>query len=54
MELSGKKGDLTLVPGAGKHSGGGGAVLLPAVMQTLRDRNLAFEEINVGSLVVKL
>ena len=53
-ELSGAKGELELIPGAGKHSGGGGAVLMPAVIATLKDRQLTFEKKNEGSLVVKL
>ena len=53
-ELSGAKGDLELVPGAGKHSGGGGAVLKPAVVSLLKEKGLKFEEKTAGSLLVKL
>jgi rRNA processing protein Krr1/Pno1 len=53
-ELSGSKGALELVPGAGKHSGGGGAVLMPAVISLLKEKNLRFEEKTAGSLIVNL
>ena len=53
-ELSGAKGVLELVPGAGKHSGGGGAVLMPAVVAELKEKGLKFEEKTAGSLIVQL
>ena len=53
-ELSGAKGVLELVPGAGKHSGGGGAVLMPAVVAALKEKGLKFEEKTAGSLIVQL
>jgi rRNA processing protein Krr1/Pno1 len=53
-ELSGANGHLELVPGAGKHSGGGGAVLKPAVVSLLKEKGLKFEEKTAGSLLVKL
>ena len=48
------KGELELIPGAGNHSGGGGAVLKPAIVKVLRDKKMNFEEKNKGSIIVRL
>jgi hypothetical protein len=45
---------LELVPGAGKHSGVGGAVLKPAIEQLLRERGLKYEMKNAGDLLVTI
>ena len=43
-----------MVPGAGHHSGGGGAKLKPAIAKFLKDKGLAFEVKNAGTFVVTL
>ena len=55
-KLLGKKakGELELIPGAGNHSGGGGAVLKPAIVKVLREKKIKFEEKNKGSIVARL
>ena len=58
MMAAAKKGaqfsELELIPGAGNHSGGGGAVLKPAIIKVLRDKNIYFQEKNKGSIIVQL
>jgi hypothetical protein len=49
-----KKGELELIPGAGNHSGSGGAVLKPAIIGVLQDKRMKFEEKNKGSIIVHL
>mmetsp|Transcript_24223 Transcript_24223/g.60932 ORF Transcript_24223/g.60932 Transcript_24223/m.60932 type:complete len:260 (+) Transcript_24223:209-988(+) len=47
-------GTLELVPGAGHHSNAGGAVLKPAIIGLLKQKNISFEERNAGTLLATL